>query len=292
MFKARLFHLIEHALNFYHGFRSGYGSRHKIQLKLDVFYPASNNFWLDSNSTFEDANQFPTQLGLLSRSTTSFASSDEMFTSFSDSEERKSSITLDSVISAFERFGSDKASTGLASVYHFLLARLPKNSNIIEIGIGTNNPRLVSTMGKSGIPGASLCAYEYLVPDANIFGVDVDRDILFATARIRTSYADQKNLSTLKSLPLQFGVKNFDLLIDDGLHSPQANLNSLIFGLDFVAPGGFIWIEDIPARSLPVWNVVEQIIQNKCDLFRVIKVNENGFGVLIRTRSGDNSIEI
>lgn len=285
MLKALLAHLSALAHSFFHSTKSGFQSRYKTQLKLDVFYPASNNFWVDSNSTIEDANQFPAQLGLLSQKSISFASIDEVFGIFPDSEVINSAITFDNVVKVFEQFGSDKANTGLASVYHFLLSKLPKDSNIIEIGIGTNNPKLISTMGKVGTPGASLHAYEYLIPDAQIFGVDIDREILFSTSRIRTSFGDQKDLATLRALPMHFGIANFDLLIDDGLHSPRANVNSLIFGLEFVKPGGFIWIEDIPARSLPVWNVVEQLLQSRYDFFKIIKVNENGFGVLVRTPS-------
>lgn len=290
MLKSLLSHLLEQARNFFRGLGSGYQSRYKIQLKLDTFYPASNNFWLDSDATFQDANQFPSQLNLLSGRAFASSSFEETFDDISHFENNSTSISVEDVTHSFEQFGSDKARSGLSPVYHFLLAGLPKNSNILEIGIGTNNPKILSTMGKSGNPGASLYAYEYLIPDAKVFGVDIDSDILFATSRIKTSFANQRELSTLESLPLHFGVTNFDLIIDDGLHSPQANLNSLIFGLKFIKPGGFIWIEDIPARSLPVWNTVGQLIEKKCDLFRVIKVNENGFGVLIRAQTGENSI--
>ena len=45
--------------------------------------------------------------------------------------------------------------------------------------MGTNNPNLVSTMGSSGRPGASLYAFKEYLPNAIIYGADIDKDILF-----------------------------------------------------------------------------------------------------------------
>jgi hypothetical protein len=89
----------------------------------------------------------------------------------------------------------------------------------------------------------------------------------------------------LLALPGIFGVENFDLIIDDGLHSPQANLNSLLFAMKFSKPGGLIWIEDIPLRSLEIWYLVKRLTRDHYAFFEIVKINENGFGVLIRTIS-------
>ena len=60
----------------------------------------------------------------------------------------------------FDHFGSDKANK--AHQYHGLYVRvlhelgIHKPLTILEVGMGTNNTKLVSNMGSSGKPGASL----------------------------------------------------------------------------------------------------------------------------------------
>jgi hypothetical protein len=80
----------------------------------------------------------------------------------------------------------------------------------------------MSTMGKRGKPGASLRAFRDFLPNA------VGRD--------------------------------FDLVIDDGLHSPNANIAVLSFGLSRLKPGGWLVVEDIGHAALPLWEVVAHLL--------------------------------
>jgi hypothetical protein len=50
-----------------------------------------------------------------------------------------------------------------------------------------------------------------------------------------------------------------DLLIDDGLHTTEANINSLMFALKSLKAGGFFVIEDVRDETLVVWNYVASI---------------------------------
>jgi len=50
------------------------------------------------------------------------------------------------------------------------------------------------------------------------------------------------------------------LIIDDGLHTIEANMNTLLFAMEAIKIGGFIAIEDIPTRTLPVWQVIDRVI--------------------------------
>ncbi len=53
----------------------------------------------------------------------------------------------------------------------------------------------------------------------------------------------------------------FDLVIDDGLHSPNANIiATILFALKILRPPGFFVVEDIPLRSMPVWQVVAALL--------------------------------
>ena len=77
---------------------------------------------------------------------------------------------------------SDKSTThDYHILYSFVLDKLGVNSklNLLEIGMGTNNPTIVSSMGVNGRPGASLYAFREYLPNSNIYGADIDKDILF-----------------------------------------------------------------------------------------------------------------
>jgi hypothetical protein len=147
-------------------------------------------------------------------------------------------------------------------LYSFILDELGRlnNLNMLEIGIGTNNPTKVSTMGASGRPGASLFAWNQYLPNSNIYGADVDEDILFNTERIKTFYVDQLKYDTFKSLEQDF---KYDVIIDDGYHSIGANLNTLLFALDNIKVGGWIVIEDISSEYYDNWYAIDFILKQK-----------------------------
>lgn len=163
----------------------------------------------------------------------------------------------------FKKYGSDKSSTHNYFIfYSYILNTLGiKNKlNVLEIGLGTNNPNLVSTMGSSGMPGASLRAFRDYLPNSNIYGADIDKDILFSENRINTCYVDQLKYSSFDDIKNNFGNIKYDLIIDDGLHSIGANLNTLIFSLNNINNGGYIIIEDIAEIFLENWRIVDFIL--------------------------------
>ena len=52
-------------------------------------------------------------------------------------------------------------------------------------------------MGKYGKPGASVKAFRDFFSNANIYGADIDKEILFKEHKISTFYVDQTNINTL-----------------------------------------------------------------------------------------------
>src|SRR4029450_4369166 len=90
-----------------------------------------------------------------------------------------------------------------------------------------------------GIPGASLRGWRELLPKAIVYGADIDRRILFRKDRITTFYCDQLDRSSIRELwscpDLQDGV---DFLIEDGLHTFEANVTFLEESLNHLRPGG------------------------------------------------------
>ncbi|MFO1248273.1 MAG: hypothetical protein U1E93_08650 [Alphaproteobacteria bacterium] len=158
----------------------------------------------------------------------------------------------------FQKYGSDK-STG--HNYHLLYAwllssRRQGDFSMLEIGLGTNNIDVPSNMGLEGKPGASLRSFRDWAPRGKIYGADVDKRVLFAEERIETFYVDQTKPAVLAELAARFAPASFDMIIDDGLHNSEANLNTLLFALPLIKPDGAVVIEDIGFGDLPYWQIV------------------------------------
>jgi SAM-dependent methyltransferase len=179
----------------------------------------------------------------------------------------------------FDDYGSDKSTI---HNYHHLYGPILKNRSeikaILEIGMGTNFVDVVSNMGAEGTPGASLRAFRDFLPNAQIFGADIDKRILFQEERISTYYVDQLDLATLNHLAAET-PNDFDLIIDDGLHSPTANIAVLSFAIKKVRIGGWIVIEDIPDKALPVWHVVSALLPNSYSCLLIKEREANAFAV-------------
>jgi len=156
----------------------------------------------------------------------------------------------------FEHYGSDKSTL---HDYHLVYATMFESTEnvrgVFEVGLGTNNSDVVSHMGWLGRPGGSLRAFRDCLRHAQIYGADVDKRILFDEERIKTFFVDQTDLASFESLE-QSVPNGLDLIIDDGLHSPNANIHTLIFGLQKIRVGGWVVIEDIGEAALPIWEVV------------------------------------
>ncbi len=163
----------------------------------------------------------------------------------------------------FNRFGSDKSSV---HNYHLLYAGILKNKlsvNIFEMGLGTPHLEMISNMGPDGKPGASLRAFREMYPDANIYGADIDKRILFNEDRIKTFYANQLDKNSLADLHTLLAPITFDLIIDDGLHTPEASINTLEFAMSILAPGGYFVIEDIKETDLQFYLVMKQCLKSE-----------------------------
>jgi hypothetical protein len=158
----------------------------------------------------------------------------------------------------FEAKGSDKSSK---HEYHWLygsiLAYFGSSPSILEVGLGSNNPDIASNMGIAGKPGASLRAFLELFPDSIVHGADIDETIQVDGAP--TFKLDQTNYSSFGILERK-GLLEYDLIIDDGLHSPDANLFTMAFALRHLSSRGAFVIEDIPGNALEIWQSVKLLL--------------------------------
>ena len=159
-----------------------------------------------------------------------------------------------------DEHGSDKATDhDYHLFYSWVLSERSAVRSILEIGLGTNRRDVVSTMGATGRPGASLRAFRDFLPAATVFGADIDKRILFTEERIRTGYVDQTRADSFAELAAMVG-EGLDLIIDDGLHAPNANLAVLLFALGRVRVGGWIVIEDIAPEAISIWQVIAALL--------------------------------
>lgn len=162
---------------------------------------------------------------------------------------------------AFDRHGSDKSSAhNYHLIYGPILSDLGNVTALLEIGMGTSDTTLISNMGSSGQPGASLRAFADFLPAAAIFGADVDRNILFRTDRITTFWVDQTDFSTVETL-MDGLPAGLDLVIDDGLHSPNANLAVAHLARRQLRSGGWLVIEDISPSALALWRGISMLLE-------------------------------
>tara|TARA_Y100001933_G_scaffold150241_1_gene148712 strand:+ start:311 stop:1174 length:864 start_codon:yes stop_codon:yes gene_type:complete len=240
-----------------------------IKINLEDTFPSfaprsGGDFFEKSKLTIESINETFPAINLLIENIHSFSKplGSNLVKDIKEVLEDNSDILVcEELANLFRHYGSDKAAK---HDYYWFYGKLLKNrkeiKKILEIGLGTNNLDVISNMGKDGKPGASLRAFRDFCPNAQIYGADIDERILFTEERIKTFDLDQTKLNTFNNLSKLIGY-DFDLIIDDGLHEPLANINSLNFALKHIKKNGWIVIEDIYISSLPIWENINFLFQ-------------------------------
>lgn len=167
--------------------------------------------------------------------------------------------------SLLNKHHSDKAANGYAPVYVEIFNRLDRNAelSILEVGMGTNDTKITSTMGKGGTPGASLRSWQDYLPKAHIFGADFDPKIMMNENRIVTHVVDSLDYASYETMHNDFGKRSFDVIIDDAMHSNVGNLNTIAFGLNGACKSnGWIVIEDIGTGGrVDFFSIVKTMLQ-------------------------------
>jgi hypothetical protein len=191
------------------------------------------------------------------------------------------------------KFGSDKGRHNYTPLYWALFKeRRDQPLRIFELGLGSNNPTVLSNMGVFGAPGASHRGWRHLFPHALVYGADIDRAILFEEDRIKTFYCNQLDQSSIRELwshpDLRGGA---DIIIEDGLHTFEANVSFLEGALDQLRPGGIYVIEDILWDRVYDWyDRLERIYSKKYPTHEfafVVLANRGDSNLLISRRPED-----
>jgi len=159
-------------------------------------------------------------------------------------------------------YGSDKNLNEYTPIYQSLFYYLKENDiNLLEIGIGTLIPSVPSSMVGYGLnhykQGASLRAFRDFLTNGKIYGGDIQKDCMFEEERIKTFLFDSTNINecddALKDL-------TFDIIIDDGLHTADAQLNTFSNLFPRLKKGGYYFIEDVAPHN-PLYDQWETIFQ-------------------------------
>ena len=142
---------------------------------------------------------------------------------------------------------------GYQDVYAPVVAHLRSISpRVLEVGIGVNDPTSPSGMEASHRPGASLTGWFHYFPGSEVHGADIDRRVLIDTDEYTTHWVDQRDEQSLRNLAGTIGAP-IDLIVDDGLHTPEANGLTIMALLPYLAPHGVFVVEDILSKYDSLW---------------------------------------
>jgi hypothetical protein len=162
-----------------------------------------------------------------------------------------------------DKFGTDKGSNGLDeysykwtphrySDFYQVLFRHSRNevNRVLECGIGTGNVEISANMGSGARPGASLRVWREYFPNALIYGADIDPGVMFKEDRISTFVVDQLDIKSIQNAISGFEPGTFDLIVDDGLHTFQANATFFRNSIHLLSERGVYIIEDVTPTNL------------------------------------------
>ena len=164
----------------------------------------------------------------------------------------------------FTFYGSDKKALQYDLLYIDIFQNINNFTCLIEIGIGTNNEKVLSNMSEFGSPGASLRAFRDYLKSTNVIGLEFDKEVLFTEDGIDTFHYDQNNEEQVNNLSKKY-ENSVDVLIDDGLHSIVANINSIKLATNILKPQGYLIIEDINPASIKLYLLAFKLVENIFD---------------------------
>lgn len=155
----------------------------------------------------------------------------------------------DNLNNIIQKYGSDKFKSGYSYLYQEVLKPY-RNKKIkhLEIGLGTLDPSIPSSF--CGIyshyeyykPSAILRAWREYFTDAEIYGIDVAPDCMIQEEGIRTFLGSSTDSVFTEKY---FNNSLFDTIIDDGLHTADAQYETFKNFFNKVKDGGLYIVEDI-----------------------------------------------
>lgn len=159
-----------------------------------------------------------------------------------------------SLTKLFEKDGSsDKHYSGYNFLYELIFDKIRYNNlNYLEIGLGTLIPHIPSThvgqlsRNANYTPGLILKTYKEYFTNSNIYGIDIAEDCMYSEERIKTFLLDSRDKSSCDE---SLGDLKFDVILDDGLHTAEAQFRTFNNFFDRLNVGGYYIVEDIGGSS-------------------------------------------
>ncbi|MDA9150268.1 hypothetical protein N9N75_01130 [Candidatus Pelagibacter sp.] len=194
----------------------------------------------------------------------------------------KFSKKKDSLKKLFDKYGSDKGNLNYKHNYSKFYSKLFdkikfKKINLLEVGLGSVDPQInfhMKFMGSNYRPLASLFAWREYFTNGDIYGADIDKKILTSYHRINTFYVDMLNKNSIENMWSEINNK-MDIIIDDGFHSFEANINLFKNSYDFLKKNGFYIIEDVHRKPNNIRKFY-QFFKSKNIKFKIIDLYHSG----------------
>lgn len=127
-------------------------------------------------------------------------------------------------------------------------------------------------MTSGGKPGASLRVWKDYFANAEIYGADVDKNILFTEDRIKTFEVDQTKKDSVEKMWQQINKRDFDIIIDDGLHNYEAGITLFENSFEKLRKNGIYIIEDVSNKYL--FQLIESLKSHNPEV-EILKSNLN-----------------
>ncbi|MDR3290015.1 MAG: class I SAM-dependent methyltransferase [Rickettsiales bacterium] len=114
--------------------------------------------------------------------------------------------------------------------------------NVFECGIGYLNSEQCKA-------GGSLRLWREYFPNAQIYGADINKEVLFQEERIYTDWIDQTSPEAIKKYFDKID-KKFDVMVEDGWHVFKAQNCMFENGINYLSKDGIYVIEDVMPEDL------------------------------------------
>lgn len=138
--------------------------------------------------------------------------------------------------------------------------------NILEVGV---------------FHGHSVQAWLEYFPNAKIYGLDVFTRVdasqinVLNQDRVQWLKADSTAYGTADKIRKKWGQIEFDIIIDDGLHTPEANAKTLNNLWEFLKPGGSYYVEDAwPLDIMTVNEMQHDWIVNRFERYNLMEMQK------------------
>jgi len=159
---------------------------------------------------------------------------------------KKNTNKLTELCKIANKYKTDKVETyghAYTKIYYSLLNK-SRNSikNILEIGIGT--PEIMSG-SPNYCTGASLFMWRDFFKNAQIIGIDILEQCKMENQERITTYICNSQDKEQSDKILRKIDKEFDIIIDDGDHSPDGQLRTFNIFFPYLKRSGTYIIEDV-----------------------------------------------